>query len=228
MRAGFLKKQNFSGFSLIELMVVISIFTLVVGLSLPAYVRIQIKSTRAEIYSVFRSIHALAHSYHAENDQYPNGFNVGSYWSDGYGITGEPFMSSCATLNPYDLQTNVLGFSVSNCEKLRYFYSFTPTGGAGNSIDNSRKTYFTIDAKAVYWEFAPGASLGSSGFDYYGGRKPPVNRCQSWNSGMWVSYYDRWTMFESGVIQPYYNQIASDALGNCALLNQSPPALPWY
>ncbi len=104
------------GFSLVELMVVLSIISVVVALSVPSFALIQVKAARAENQTTNNLIFTYAEAYSAENSGYPPQFDYGlQYLSFGGGLH-----NFCVP--------NVVGFSVPDCSKMRYWYRFTPSG----------------------------------------------------------------------------------------------------
>ncbi len=120
-----LRKNN--GFSLIELMVVVSIASTVVSIALPNIVMIKIKAARAEMTQNLRVMRTLGEAARADNDSYP----VGSF---SYGVAD--FGGEIINCNP-----NFLGFSVPSCQKLRYHYV----------LNSSNPTGIYVEAWSFYW-----------------------------------------------------------------------------
>ena len=198
------RSNNPRGFSLIELMLIISIISLLIIISLPSYTGLKIKAARTEALLNLKTIRSLAESHHADNSEYPLSF--------AYGSTGKSWgprhMNSdlCTT-------SNALGFTTSNCSKLRYYYYFSGIGGMGNEIDPSKRLYFTAQASSVYVQ--SGGYITSSG-------NPITKNCSSRTNGSgrdrmsWDIYFsDVLTIFESGVIQPYFNSPSYDMTKQC-------------
>ncbi len=176
-----------NGFSLVELMVVVSIVSLLTALSLPRIAIFQIKAAQTEWFINARTMATLAHSYHSENAIYPLGFTYG------YQTVLTPHGHVCAA--------NELGFATTSCTTMRYHYSFSGTGGASNFGDPTRRRYFTIQAhngKAV-----------NGGTTYeYGSRGIPTRLCKP--VAPFSSYYlDVWELHESGVIKETQNMAKS-------------------
>ena len=183
--------QYEGGFSLIELMVVVSIISVLSALSIPTFGIFQIRSARVEMQNNLNNIFTLAHSYHAENELYPNLFH--------YGVTthsGNITNNYCAA--------NEMGFSTTNCEKLRYVYSFSGTGGTGNGTDLSRRTYFTVAAENICDE-QEGEGIVCTGY------KPGTKFCRV-RAGFDFYYWDAWTMYESKIVKPYLDSTGADSL----------------
>ena len=189
-----------SGLSLIEILLVLALSALIISLVLPRFTQIKIRAARAEMHYTLKGIHTAAHSYRAEHGVYPDSFHVGTYQD-------KQSIKNCGAPNP-------VGYSVSQCNKLRYYYLYSGTGAFGNGIDLSRKTYFTVNAIANYQDDIENPDLKS-----YSGIGPPTNLCHP-KAGFNFSYgktvfYDHWTIFESGHFQPYLNEDSSDAMLNC-------------
>ena len=65
-----------AGFSLVELMVVLSIVGIIVTLALPKFKEFQVRARQAEARSNLRYINTLQIAYHSENNIYAGFFNV--------------------------------------------------------------------------------------------------------------------------------------------------------
>ena len=114
------------GFSLIELMVAISIVAVLVTLALPRYRVFQAKSRQAEAKINLGFIAGLQQTYKAEFEKYYHDttkFKVGGGGDGGHcnAVAGEH---------------NELGFRVTDCSELRYTYSSTDLSGGGRAYND--------------------------------------------------------------------------------------------
>ncbi len=184
-----IRKSNL-GFSLVELMVVVSIITLLGSITFPSYVKFMIRAARVEMTTNLRHIATLAHAYHAENSQFP-GIIL-------YGVSNGT--TNCGP--------NALGFSVGDCMSLRYEYLFR--GGwqvNASTYHFTRETYFGAYARALYID---------GDYDFSTGRGPPTKHCivpevySETNGGYF--YYDAWTLNENGEFKAVFD---GDAEQNC-------------
>lgn len=98
-------KKNNLGFSLIELMIVISIIGVLAALGMPKFKTFQAKARQSEVKTSLNQIYVLQESFHAENDRYTIHSNV----------TGNG-AGTCTETN--------IGFKLTNCTKVRYNYHF--------------------------------------------------------------------------------------------------------
>lgn len=200
---------NKKGFSLIELMVVISIIAALASLGVPSFIKFRIKAARVEMKHNMNAIHTLAHSYRAETGVFYEGntinisegllatrFTYGMYYSSVFGPT-----AFCSTGND-------LGFATSNCNKLRYRYTFWAQGGQSNPApsDASMQTSFTITAESRQWETSGGYKV------VYG--NPAATICNP-PPGYTIYFNDLWLMFESGHVQSPWNDSKWDAYKSC-------------
>ena len=113
------------GFSLVELMAVVTVIGILVALALPRFRTFIARSRQAEAINNLGVIHKLQQSY---NLKY-SGFGADSVYHAGLkmglgGIGGTCGDGSAGT-------KNTLGFRVEDCDKLRYTYSTISTGGGG-------------------------------------------------------------------------------------------------
>ena len=120
------------GFSLIELMVAISIVAVLVTLALPRYRVFQAKSRQAEAKVNLGFIADLQQTYKAEFEKYYH--NTTKFKVGGGGDGGH--------CNAVGGEHNELGFRVTDCSELRYTYS-SRTGGGGRAYNDGR-------TKAIY------------------------------------------------------------------------------
>ena len=104
------------GFSLVELMIVLSIVGVIVTLALPRFHQLQYRARQAEAKTNLNSIYILQETYFSDNSSYGRldwiGFGVdfdGSNLCDGSG-SGR----------------NDIGFKLTDCSKVRYVYQARP------------------------------------------------------------------------------------------------------
>ena len=122
------------GFSLVELMAVVTVIGILVALALPRFRTFIARSRQAEAINNLGIIHKLQKSY---NLRY-SGFGADGVYHGGLkmglgGIGGTCGSGLAGT-------RNTLGFRVEDCDKLRYTYStiFTTGGyGGGGQADNN-------------------------------------------------------------------------------------------
>lgn len=114
------KKARKSGFSLIELMVVVGIIGILASLAIPRFKIFQAKAKQAEAKQNLNQIFVLEQSYFTDNDAFKN------------------------VPSPAGCNANDLGLYFSDCGKLRYDYgvtgasstSFTATAISGDGENN--------------------------------------------------------------------------------------------
>ena len=108
------------GFSLVELMVVLSIISIVAGLAIPKFKTFQARTKQTEAKVHLKFIHTLQSAYFSENDSYsPPEANTTSYNAGGKyfdNLNGDP-VTSCNVIS-----SNYLGFKFTDCTKIRYNY----------------------------------------------------------------------------------------------------------
>jgi len=124
--------RSSSGFSLVELMVVVAIIGILAGLALPKFNLFQAKARQSEVKSNLSHIYTLQVSYFGDNDTYVNMNTVSSA-----GVTNG----------------NTLGFTPSPASKLRYSYS--STGGTtftATGVGNMAKIFPGCSAVAANFD----------------------------------------------------------------------------
>lgn len=202
------------GFSLVELLVVVSIVSTMATFALPNMALFKIRASRAEMQVQMRGLFTAAHAWHAENGAYGRSLVLGhqSYGpieelNDGYDT---PDVSGCRASDIANSGMAELGMTMTaaECQRLRYAYSYSPSGGWGNSTDGTLTRYFTIVAQSRHVESTDG------GIIIHYGAGPPTGMCMR-TSGFVVRYMDTWTMYETGTQQPYPTAATGDALKNC-------------
>ena len=122
-------QTRITGFSLVEMMVVVGIVGILAAIAIPRYHSFLVQARRAEATSNLNHIAALQESYKAEHGSYYYGNamagNNGIGYKDGLGKVGncnDPVDASDEGLS------NHLGFRPKGCNELRYFYQLR--GGA--------------------------------------------------------------------------------------------------
>ena len=121
-------KNTFTqAFSLVELMVVLSIIGLLVSLALPRYNGMKIRAARLEAKQNLNAIYTLQVAFHAENDRYGDLDLIGLREFNGNNF------GQCDTRSPS--LNNEIGFHVPDACKLRYMYS--SEGGRDEYNQNS-------------------------------------------------------------------------------------------
>ncbi len=177
-------KTKTNGFSIVELMVVVSILLLIASISYPRFLLFRLKSARVEATMNLRAIHTVAQSFHAENGQYPSMIH-GTFKED-----NGPWMTHTEGLQ--------LGFDPTNIEKLRYLYTLYPTGGSGNSIfDPTRQTAFTAVAQSYSGNMDGGETIHGSG--------PPIpmGSCPVFGENDAPAYLDNMVIYQDGHMRHY-------------------------
>ena len=119
-------KSN-NAFSLVELMVVLSIISIVVGLAYPRYLNFKIRAARTEAFTNLNYIYTLKQSYFSENGSYGN--------LEGYGYRSNSTVGeSC--FDDKSGTRNEIGFSVTQPCQLRYSYSgINSVGGTAKASE---------------------------------------------------------------------------------------------
>ena len=111
-------KNKKYGFSLVELIVVLSILSILTGMIFPRYIKLKIDVARLEMTTMLKHIHMLQTSYKDENGIYFSSRIVG-FTHGAPGTSG-----SCSQ------SKNALGFLPTEPCKLRYLYFLA--SGTGN------------------------------------------------------------------------------------------------
>jgi len=83
-----------SGFTLIELMIVVAIIAFLAMITIPSFLKYSAKSKRAEAYLNLGSIYTAEKAYWAENNKYTNDLNLLNWKPEGenfytYGFSGQ-------------------------------------------------------------------------------------------------------------------------------------------
>ncbi len=190
-----------SGFSLIELMIVISIMGLLIAISIPSTAMMRVRAARAGALNNLNVINTLGKAYcddHPTNCTKPGVVTDGSVtiFHYGNGSSGGVGTTRC--------EPNSLGFSTTDCDKSYYNYSFSIVSGAGP----------ILEAHSSY--------IQGSGYTSRTGNRdgPPTRFCKPPldRSFYKVYYLDRLTMTNE-VITNLENQ---DAIKDCFDPKRSP------
>ena len=124
-----------AAFSLVELMVVVSIIAIFASLAIPRFRIFQARARQAEVKTNLAHIYTLQQAYHGDYDRYAELAKHG----DG----------SC--------EPNELGFNLTPCDGSRYTYtakvqgssSFTATGSSGTGAENKVIPGCTVPGKLM-------------------------------------------------------------------------------
>ena len=138
MRKFFKKK---AGFSLIELMIVISIIGVLAALGMPKFKSFQATARQAEVKTNLNHVYVLQESYYTDSNTYSNFAAMGS--GIGSGTTG------CNV-------SNNIGFALTDCTKIRYQYTGVNADASaftasGNSLTSTNNKVFPGCATADIW-----------------------------------------------------------------------------
>lgn len=198
-----------NGFSLIELMVVISIVTLVAAYSIPSILIFRIRAAQVEAKQNLNSIFTLVESYQADSGFYPN---TGGY---GYMEFGGVPSNDCEPDVFVNDLVNTIGFRTStDCEKLRFYYSYAPSQlifgplTPAFGVTNPNGKHFNVRA------LSETADFGSS-FIRYGKIPIPGTLCKR-PTPYNFHYKDIWNITENRELRPGYSgSEIFDAAINC-------------
>ena len=156
-----LSMRSSTGFSLIELMVVVTILGGLAAIGLPRFRTFLARSRQAEAKTLLSQIHTLQTSYQLHNDHY-------AHWAKanlvGYGGAGT---HKCSIANETDGKTSThptakdLGFKFDGCEEARYGYWIT------REINNGREYYIAVayapsDTQARIFPTCDGTKVGNT------------------------------------------------------------------
>jgi len=137
-----MKLRKESGFSLVELMIVVAIIAILAAIAIPSFMRFAMKSKTAEVMGNLKAIKTCQESYRAENDEYLACAQTPDATA---GATGQLKIWPAATVDGVDefLET---GFEPDG--DVRYYYTvaatsstFTITGLGDLDDDNSDASY---------------------------------------------------------------------------------------
>lgn len=116
-----------SGFSLVELMIVVAIIGILAALAIPRFQQFQSKSRQAEARSNLAHIYTLQVSYAGDNDTFSafDCLSQGTTTPSAQGAAkscGSGGASVWADVNTCNT-TNEIGFRITDCKKVRYVYT---------------------------------------------------------------------------------------------------------
>lgn len=142
-----------NGFSLVELMAVVSIITILSAVTLPLYRTFVARSRMGEAKANLLHIAALQAIYRSENASYYTGLSVGN-------VGG---VASCDTSTSGAEMLNELGFQPDGCGQLRYGYTTVSgvnyfSGTADYSGSPASKQVFPDCSEQDTWVISTGTS----------------------------------------------------------------------
>ena len=114
-----------SGFSLVELMIVVAIIGILAALAIPRFQQFQSKSRQAEARGNLAHIYTLQVSYNGDNDTFSGAAQTAGCLTIGGGSTKTCTIRTAASWDTYNTcnTTNDIGFRITDCKKVRYTYS---------------------------------------------------------------------------------------------------------
>ena len=153
-------KQKQSGFTIVELLIVIVIIGILAGLVITTFVGIQARARDSERQTDINAVQKQLEAYYAQNGAYPTLANItDSTWRSGNGFKLDPK----AIQDPTG-QTNIAGTAASATNKTTYGYVTTASCGAatdntGGALNPATPcTTYTVSA----WLEAKGAVYSQS------------------------------------------------------------------
>lgn len=177
------KRANNQGFTLIELMVAVTIVAILVNMALPLSRVFKIKAARAEARVNTDHGYTLVRTYMSENSTQPNAFQYGVlFFADGTttadGKTHPDGSADCNYIGIGYSEANKIGFRLQDCLNLRYIYYFSPSrdaigGGQIDTISNfsmmaiSSHSHLVGSTAGRGFGFNPTACYHDSFFSYY-------------------------------------------------------------
>ncbi len=169
-----------SGFSLVELMVVISIMSLLSALALPKVANLKIRAAQAEKQVNLNFLYTALKSHRAENENLVVGYSI---QHGTYKLGGDA--NFCGT--------NSIGFFITECEKLRYFYNGYAYSGSDEVAASASSVYLVIGGSVVV---------------RYGNKQgPPTSICTK-RIIYEVRYNDIWTMDNNRHLTATHNALS--------------------
>jgi prepilin-type N-terminal cleavage/methylation domain-containing protein len=142
----FHKVNKQSGFSLVELMIVVGIIGILSALAIPQFSAFQARARQAEAKTSLAHIYTLQQAYFNDNN---------AYHDLGTGITGRT--GNAASAN----NGGALGFNISNVGSARYTYSWQ-TSNAGANFIAQASSDFAAPAAASF-NMTPAAVVQTAG-----------------------------------------------------------------
>ena len=126
------KKGNNSGFSIVEMMVVIVIIGLLGTLALSRYYTFIARGRQAEARMNLKTIGDLQESHKYEHEEYHSSGEVGAFNTS----------NKCGTGTNDSQMKNGLGFRPKDCGELRYGYTWGTASANANSTTNANKRVY--------------------------------------------------------------------------------------
>ena len=122
-------KKASSGFSLVELMIVVAIIGILAALAIPRFQQFQSKARQSEARGNLAHIYTLQVSYNGDNDTFSGGAQTNGCLTAGGGSTitttcGARSTAAWSTYNTCNT-ANDIGFRITDCKKVRYVYSLS-------------------------------------------------------------------------------------------------------
>ncbi len=189
-------------FSLVELMVTLSIITLIASVSFPSMMAFKIRAARVEMQQNTRALSSLLAAYHADSSNYGAGIVYGAFNVNDNGLE-YAFAENC--------MTNYLEFSATGpCSKLRFYYVVMPGSLNGGLMDaaNTDKHY-TITALSTAT-----VADGGNATEFYG--RPAFNTrlCRRFIAAD-TEFIDYWMLTQDGILSFFQNNQDYDGLKVC-------------
>lgn len=165
------KNNSIKGFSLIELMVVLSIISIVSGLAYPRYLQMKIRAGQLEAIQNLNHIYTLQVAFQSENDSYGILDFVGSLGSE---------LDQCDTRA--SSLVNDIGFHFTDACKLRYVYASRINNDRYNNNTNCGDNCFTAFATNEHNDWNGSSARFGRGFGI------PLASCSPWPNA--IGWYD--------------------------------------
>ena len=138
MNKGVFMKKIFagkeSGFSLVELMIVVGIIGILATMAMPKFQEFQSKAKMAEAKTALSHLYTMQHSYFLENDEYIN-------------FSPLNFANGCT-----NNEAEMLGFEIQPCTKQVPRYDYSTTGADSASFDGFAESKASVCKNATrHW-----------------------------------------------------------------------------